>query len=233
MAVAQKFLFDNCFDGPAAGALTARPGKGAAEPVLTRAELAAAEAKSREEGYAAGHAKGRAEAVSAHEERLAAALAAIAERLSALLEERASLRRESEKQTIELTRLAIAKLFPALTRRDGFTEIAALLKECLAECIDEPRLALRLPDALFEEAQRRIAPLAANGGFAGKLVILADEALTGADCRVEWADGGAERDTARTLREIEAAMARAIAGLSQTNDTPEAAAGGNEETVNG
>ena len=62
-------------------------------------------------------------------------------------------------------------------------------------------------------AQGHIAPLAASTGFPGKLVILGDESLAGSDCRVEWADGGAERDTARTWQEIEAAVALACARI--------------------
>ena len=40
---------------------------------------------------------------------------------------------------------------------------------------------------------------------------VADAALSGGDGRVEWADGGAERDASRIAQEIDAVLARALA----------------------
>ena len=227
MAVAQKFLFDQSFDGPSAGPRAkSRAPIAPAQPTFTETELAAA----REEGRA----RGAADAVATQDLQLGAALDAIAERMAMLLADKAQTERESERQVIETTRVIVAKLFPALVRRDGFAEIEALVTSSLRECIDEPRLVLRVADALFTDAQNRIAPLAARTGHEGKLVILADETLAGADCRVEWADGGVERDMTRTMRTIEATMARALESLSTTDGPSRQGAGGaNEETVDG
>jgi flagellar assembly protein FliH len=43
-------------------------------------------------------------------------------------------------------------------------------------------------------------------GFEGRLVVLAEPDIGFGDCRVEWADGGLNRDRAR----IEAAIAEAV-----------------------
>jgi len=214
MAAAQRFLFDQSFDGP--GGATARGAVTPAEPTFSGAELAEAEATSRAEGHAAG----LAEAARSQEAQSAAALAAIERHLAAAIADKDTARREGERQAVELTRIIIGKLFPALARRDGLAEIEALVAAALAECLDEPRLVLRLPDALFAAAQSRLEPLAARRGFAGRLIILADDSLGSSDCRIEWADGGAERDAGRTLREIEAALARAIDGLKTPTETP-------------
>ena len=56
---------------------------------------------------------------------------------------------------------------------------------------------LRVNDALFDALQRRLAAIAQANGYAGKIVLLADDALAPGDGRIEWADGGAERDTRR------------------------------------
>jgi flagellar assembly protein FliH len=209
--LSQKFLFDVSFDGPpdarARGPVTP------AEPRVGRAELAAAEAAA----HAQGHAAGTAEAVAAHQHRVAAALDALGEHAAMLLADRGAAQRDAELLAIELTRTIVGKLFPALTRKNGLAEIAALVTQCMREAVDEPRLVLRVPDALFEAAQQQIAPLAASTGYPGKLVILGDEALAGSDCRIEWADGGAERDTARTRQEIDSTLALACARL----DNPE------------
>ena len=228
MAAVQRYLFDQSFDSP--GVPAPRGAVTPAEPTFSRAELSAAEARARTEGHAAG----LAEATGRQEAEAAAALAAIERHLASAMASEEAMRRDGERQAVALTRIVLGKLFPALTRRDGLAEIEALVAATIGECLDEPRLVLRLPDALFAAAQSRMEPLAARSGFQGRLIILADEALGGADCRIEWADGGAERDAARTLREIEAALARAIDGLSAPTDTTQHAASGvNQETTHG
>jgi len=214
--VAQKFLFDVSFDGPpeprARGAVTP------AEPKIGRDELAAAEAVAR----AQGHAAGLAEAVAADQHRVAETLAVLAEHVATLLGDRGAAQRKAELFAIELTRTIVGKLFPAMARKTGLAEVAALVTQCMRESIDEPRLVLRVPDTLFDAAQRHIAPLAAGTGYPGKLVIMGDESLAGSDCRVEWADGGAERDTARTWQEIEATVALACARIENPEPAQQA-----------
>jgi flagellar assembly protein FliH len=205
MALAQKFLFDISFDAPG-GDARQRGSITPAEAVFTRADLDAARAES--------HAAGRAEALSQREQHVAEALGAIAQNLADILAARDEARRTNERSTIELTRAIAGRLFPALMRKGALAELEAIVIQCMREAVAEPRMVVRVPDALFEAAQLRLAPLAAGNGYPGKLIILADEALGESDCRVEWADGGAERDSARSWREIEAAIARAMDALA-------------------
>ena len=51
-------------------------------------------------------------------------------------------------------------------------------------------------------------------GFGGRLLLIADEGLGPGDCRLEWADGGIERQAQRTWVEIEQRIARSLAALS-------------------
>jgi flagellar assembly protein FliH len=215
MALAEKFLFDFSFDAPG-GDARQRGVVTPAEPVFTRLELDAATALARDEGHAAG----MAEALSQRERQVSDALSAIAERLGTLLAEKASADRESERNTIELTRAIASKLFPAMLRKGALAELEAIVIQCMHDTIGEPRLVLRVPDAIFEAAQQRIVPLAASNGYPGKVIILVDETLGASDCRVEWADGGAERDTARSWRDIDTAITRALGALNDGNDLP-------------
>ena len=211
MSVAQRFLFDLSFDGP--GEARARGPVTPAEPSFSLTELAGAEARARADGYETG----RSEAIAEHERQIAQALATIGQRLGDLIAGEAAARADRERTAIALTRSVLEKLFPALARNAGFVEISALLARYLREAIDEPRLVLRVPDAVFEAAQQQLAPLADAAGYAGKVVLLADETLGASDCRIEWADGGAERDLGGTWADIETALARAC-------DTPDGAA---------
>jgi flagellar assembly protein FliH len=210
MSLAEKFLFDISFDAPGGGEVRQRGPVTPAEVAITRADLNAAVAQARAEGHAAG----LAEATAQREQRVAETLAAIGQQLVALFAARDDARRDSERTTLELTRTITGKLFPALVRQGGLTEIESMVAQSVREAIAEPRLVLRVADTIFEAAQQRMAPLATELGFPGKLIILVDDQLGQSDCRVEWADGGAERDTARTWREIEAALDRALSALA-------------------
>jgi len=215
MALAEKFLFDFSFDTPG-GDPRQRGAVTPAEPVFSRVDLDAATAQARDEGRAAGIA----EESSRREQQVSDALGAIAERLGALLAAKASADRENERNTIELARAIASKLFPALLRKGALAELEAIVIQCMHDTIGEPRLVVRVPDATFEAAQQRIAPLAASNGYPGKVIILVDETLGESDCRVEWADGGAERDIARSWRDIDTAISRALTALNDGTEPP-------------
>jgi flagellar assembly protein FliH len=211
MLVAQKYLFELSFDPPGtpvepapAAAAAEPPAAPAPPPAISPEELSAARA----EGFDEGRRAGLAEAAAAQDAATAAALDAIAERLAALAAGLDGIHRDAERAAIAFAHAVAKKFVPTLARRGAVDEAMALAADCLAEAIAEPRIVVRVPDALFEPVRRRLDALKATGGFEGKLVILVDEAMADADCRIEWADGGAERDEARLWREIDAAIQR-------------------------
>jgi flagellar assembly protein FliH len=112
------------------------------------------------------------------------------------------------------------KAVPASGRKAPLLEIEALLSDCLREAFDEPRLVLRVADSLFEPLQQRLAAITGAAGFAGKVVLLADEALGPGDARVEWAEGGAERDQRRLMHDIDGALARALDSIPVPGTSP-------------
>lgn len=203
MARPQKYLFDVSFDLPDQHLPAGTP----AAPVFTGAEVEAA----REAGRTEGRAAALAEAARAQEERTASALETLGHGIGTLIAARAELLREAEGQAIAVLRAVLQKAVPALCRKEPLAEIEALVTGCLADVVDEPRLVLRVNDRLFDAVQGRIAGVLQAGGYAGKIVLLADAALEEGDGRVEWADGGAERDTRRMAQDIDALLARALA----------------------
>ena len=61
------------------------------------------------------------------------------------------------------------------------------------QAIGEPRLTLRAAPAVVEVLEVRLADIAHEEGYEGRVMIAADPAMQGADCRIEWRGGGAER----------------------------------------
>jgi flagellar assembly protein FliH len=103
---------------------------------------------------------------------------------------------------------AIRKVIPELARRNALNEIEQLVRECLQAIYDEPRVVVRGHDRVIAALQPRIDAMAASCGFHGKIVLFADDQLNETDCRVEWADGGAERNLDDMWRQIDAALER-------------------------
>lgn len=205
MAAPRKFLFDLNFDqqqGPVAVQFTRTP----PEPSFSKAELEAACAKAAAEAREAT----LAESQNAIEMRLADATDALAAGITSVLERDETIRAETERRSIELLRAIVAKAVPALARKDPLAEIEALVSECLQEAFDEPRIVLRVAAPLFETMRERLGELAHQSGFAGKFVLLADDSLGAVDCRLEWADGGAERDLKRFQHAIDQMLQRAL-----------------------
>jgi flagellar assembly protein FliH len=203
MSAARKFLFDTSFDElePPLAA-----GDAPAALALTRAEIDAARAEGLEQGRAAAIA----EISGQIETRAAEALVSLDGQIAALLAARAEIAQETESQALALVRAVLQKSVPALCRKDPAAEIEALVVRCLTETLDEPRLVLRVSDLLFDTMQARLEPMSQANGYAGKFVLLADAALAHGDAKVEWADGGAERDTGRLIAEIDEILSRNV-----------------------
>lgn len=176
------------------------------EPTFSADELKAARDVSRAEGMDAG----RREAMGSIERRSADALEAIARGLAAAAAERAEALGRIERQAIQLCTGLMHKLFPEYQRRHGAQEVESLVRESLRIMVDEPRVVVRLSDANLDALQQRIKGAAAAAGFAGKIVLVGDEAVPPGDCAIEWADGGAERNGDRVWAEIDAVVRRMI-----------------------
>jgi flagellar assembly protein FliH len=196
----QKFLFDaENFDKDVAAA-----------PSYTQEQLDAARA----EGLALGRAEGAGEAARRQEEEIARALERIAEAAEQLIS--AEVRRETEKAAgaVRLTMRVAHKLLPRFARDYALGEIERVIGESLEVRRDEPRIAATVPVQHLDALRARIDALAAEKGFPGAVILLGDDHLSPSDCRVEWADGGAERLYERLFSQIEGEFTKAIAGAS-------------------
>ncbi|MGO8914996.1 MAG: hypothetical protein ACLQJR_03720 [Stellaceae bacterium] len=217
MSAPHKFLFDQSFDLPdAARGVQRKPPPPPPEPTFSRAELEAA----REAGVAAGHAAALAEAAQSIEARAAGSLSSLALGLKVILVARQRYAEDARRSALDTLRAVIAKVVPALCRKAPLVEIETMVADCLREAFDEPRIVLRVADGLFETMRQRLEAVTAASGFPGKIVLLADETLGPGDARVEWAEGGAERDARRLMHDIDGALARALDSIPVPGTSP-------------
>ena len=216
MTQPHKFLFDQSFDLQDAPRPISRKTAPPPEPTFTEAELEAARAA----GFAEGRRHALDEAAQAIEARAAAALQTLAATIGEALQSRQHAAEAAQRRALETIRSIMRKAVPALCRTAPLLELETLVNECVREAFDEPRVVLRVADGIFDAMQQRLAAITGAAGFAGKVVLLADDSLDLADARVEWAEGGAERDTKRLLRDIDGALARALETIQLTGTAP-------------
>ncbi|MEI6984727.1 MAG: flagellar assembly protein FliH [Rhodospirillaceae bacterium] len=183
-------------------------------PSFSVGELEAARKKAYVEGMVAGKAdgyrKGREEAEGERQAALADALIRLADGVATLVADRDDLNAARTGQPLQIAMAIIGKLFPGLIRRHGPEELEEFITACLNEAIDEPRLKITINDGLLEELRPIIENLAEQRGFAGRLVILGSPAQGMSDARIEWAEGGAERNTSQLLADIEQTALRML-----------------------
>ena len=204
MNPSRKFLFENAFDieKPDNEAAQAAP-----EPTFTAAELEAAKQSAHADGMAAG----LDQALRGLERQTAQALEEAGRQLASLHEQQTKSNEKVQRNALEVAVSVVRKLFPGIAARDGLPEVERVVLDSLQQVLEQPRVVIRVHDALMQALQGRLKGVSESVGFPGQLVLIADDRLGPSDCRVEWADGGAERIGERIWSEIDATIERAFA----------------------
>ena len=71
-------------------------------------------------------------------------------------------------------------------------------------------MVVRVNDALHETAREKLDEIVRRCSPDTRLVVLAEPEIALGDCRIEWADGGIDRDSAAIAAAIDEAVARYI-----------------------
>ena len=100
------------------------------------------------------------------------------------------------------------------------TEVEAVLREAMHQAIGEPRILLRVSSAVADAISSRLNEIAQEEGYDGRVQISAEAAIDGADCRIEWRGGGAERSEAAIERVISELILRRFSPTEQTRGHP-------------
>jgi flagellar assembly protein FliH len=199
MAAPAKFLFDTDF---AAG--TPR------EPTVTVSEHGAKLAEADAAAYQRGFAEGQRTAEAESGRRIAATFERIAAGIDQAAGTLAAIEARLECEAVEVAVAVARKLVPSLIEHEPLAEIAALASGCFRELVAAPHVVVRVNEGLYAAVREKIDDIARAHGFGGRLVILGEPGIAVGDCRIEWADGGVNRDTGVAERAITEAVARYI-----------------------
>lgn len=208
----EKFMFDlNDFSSQ-----TPVNAEDEEEKSFTEDELNAA----REESFHMGVQDATQKIRTEHDERSIQTMEALAQHLITLLN--AEQRRETEKNlnTVRLTLSIVKKLMPGLSRKYSEDEIISLVRQSLNDRADEPRIVVSVHDAMLETLREKIDDITAAQAFQGQVIIIADENLDTTDCRIEWADGGIEKDFDKIYASIDQAFQSVLNRIKMPAEQP-------------
>lgn len=172
--------------------------------LYTAAQLDAA----REEGFLKGHASALEEEGASTARLTAKALKGIAAGLDHLDDQQQVFNAGVEKTAIRLALAMVRRMLPATAETGAVPEIQRLLSDTLQDVLDQPRLVIRVHGSLAETIRKSVGPLREDHAYEGRITVRPDNDLPIGDCRLEWGDGGIERDSVRLWADIEAAVAR-------------------------
>ncbi|MDO8877805.1 MAG: FliH/SctL family protein [Pseudolabrys sp.] len=199
MKPAAKYMFDEDF------------APGGAKPTMTVVEherrSADAEAVAHRKGFEAGQAQARTEA----SECIARALTQIADSMARLHGALGGIEAKLETEAVQVAVSVARKLAPELVAREPLVEIGALAGECFRQLVTTPQISIHIGADIFDAAKHELEEIARLRGFDGRLSVHSDAAIVSGDCRIEWADGGVNRDTAATLAAIDDVVGRYVA----------------------
>ena len=215
MTAVKKFLFDTTF-GPS------EPGEGEANqeqseggiPTFSQADVDAA----REEGFAAGKEEGVRAAANTTEHRVTESLTVLMERLSELFRMQDEANTDTARNAITVAITIARKMFPDLASRNALGEVERVAEMAMEKVLNDSPVVVRVNPELRDPLAERIDAHTAGTAAEGRVTVSGDADLPVGDCRIEWRDGGAERDVAAMWKGIDAIIERNMGCDAETSD---------------
>src|SRR3954469_697175 len=179
----RRFTFDTEFHGEQDRPSEAARGR--QKQTLTLEDLERIQA----EAHAAGAENANARAAEALERSLCALTIAIRAALDTSHAEIEAVRDEAARLALAMAK----KIAPAALAALPAGDVENALRQAMHQAIGEPRITLRAAPPVLEALEPRLTDIAHEEGYEGRVLAAADPAMRGADCRIEWRGGGAER----------------------------------------
>ena len=203
---AQKFSFDTVFSTEGE---VLRDGK-LIKRILTQEEAE----DMRKAGFEEGQSSETARAAQAEAE----AMHAIAAQLQLILS-----RMHGESETLKndaasLALSAASKISGAALDRHGIDTVEKLVGEVMTDLRAEPRLSVLCAPELAASLSVKLEELATKIGFEGAAIVRGEDGMTGADCRLEWAQGSIGRSSAEIEDRITQLVSRWLTVGSEDED---------------
>ena len=197
MTISAKYTFDVEFRPE--GDLVSNAARARQKKAYTMDEIDQLSAKAREQGLKAGQVRA-AEAQVQEIAQLVEALKGVVTRSSKATD-------DVREEASMIALVAARKLAGAAVQALPTGDVEAVLRHALHQALGEPRIVLHTSIKVAELLRPKLAEIAHEEGFEGRVVVTGEAQMGTADCRIEWRGGGAERSSAQ----IESAIGELIA----------------------
>jgi len=156
-----------------------------------------------DDAFLQGKEEGFAEAINAIEKNCELILNDIQQAVSVIMSRHEEQIATMEKQATSMVLAIVKKLAPAMVKEKPLEEIETLVHECMRNNPNEPRLVIRVDEQILPHLRRKIETIQTASDYNGQVVLVSEQMDNISDCRVEWLDGGAERDFNSLMSTIE------------------------------
>ena len=213
----QKFMFDRSFDFE-------EPAEKAAEvteeieeePEVVVPTYSEEQVKtSRKEGLEQGKADALKEAAMTIENQIVDLTKSIGAQLNQLISSQSLVNNEIFRDAIKISRAITKKSFSSINAEHGVQEIEQLIRQILSQILEEPRVKIQVHPSLTEHFSERLNEISTETHFEGRVHIIADEEIEQGDCRIDWSNGGAERNLENVMREVDVIINANLATLDE------------------
>lgn len=193
----KKFFFDvNIFDAPEKEEvpedLPPPP------PTFSEDELSAA----KDMAFEQGRQQGRREETQSREQQVSTLLEKIADDFAHLFAAEQLRENIYEKESLKLTLKALDLIFPSMNDRLGQGEVQSIIEKTLIDHRKKKEISIFVPAGMKGDIEMLISRIRANEHEEALWRVIEEDSLSPGDCRMEWSDGGAVRDSRKTARDI-------------------------------
>ncbi len=212
----EKFMFDRSFDvGGAEPAkveveeISEEEEPEIVEPSFSEQELEAA----KQEAFAQGKEEALKESATAIEKQMVDMTQSIGEKLDGLIVGQLIANKDIFSDAISVSQAITKKAFPCLGIEQGMKEVEFIIRDILTQVLEEPRVIIHVHPNLEELLRQRIEQISADTHFEGRLNLMADEAVAEGDCKIEWSNGGADRNLQELLAQADTIIETNLSSL--------------------
>lgn len=124
-------------------------------------------------------------------------------RLMTLLSEREEVEKNVETDTLRFVADVVRKILPSMEKEQATAEVSKFLTDNFSNFRREISLSFSFNPEVISAMPELISKLADRNDFEGKIAVHKDASLGLSDCRVEWQNGGVERNTHKMLEKID------------------------------
>jgi len=221
---ARKFLFDTGFLDDSTKKVEPKPEDLAPPepepplpPTFSEEELE----QARSAGFTEGRTQGLIEAQASIERQTAMALERMTQGFQDLFAQHHRFREDIGRDAAQLSHTIARKICPELAQRNALVEIEALTRQAVEYLTDEPRVFVRMNQSSMQALGERLEAVMRSAAFEGQVLLRTENSLCDGDCRIEWANGGAERLTDQLWRQVDDMVAHFLKGEPPAEtDTP-------------